>query len=484
MQIIFITPEALPFSRVGGLGDVSFYLPKALASRGHKVTVIAPKARGADKAPLKELPEWRQEIDMSLVKREAAFYRGETGSGHGAVLVGCDDLFNRPGLYGNEFGDYDDNAERFIFFSRAALAAAERLADPSAEVVVNCHDWATGLVPMLLKTKRGDFPHLAKAATVFTYHNLSNQGLFLHYDFALTGLDWSLFSIDGLEFHGRMNLTKAGLLGADLITTVSHKYAEEALTPAIGQGLEGVLQSRRNDIVAVHNGVDYTQWDPAADKLLKANYSAGDLAGKEECRRHLAGLFGFADASLPCAAMVCRLLSRKGLDIIVRSLERVMDMPVNLAFMGLGENHYQDFLTEAASRWPGRVSYKKANDLVMVHHILAGADIFMLPSRFEPCGLEQLYALRYGTVPVVRATGGLDDTVIDVEANPGAGTGYKFCEYSPEAFLAALASAVADYGHREEWQATMRRGMGQNFSWDISAARYEAIFRRALGKRA
>ncbi|UQZ90354.1 glycogen synthase [Deltaproteobacteria bacterium Smac51] len=480
MQIIFITPEAIPFSRVGGLGDVSFYLPRALARHGHKVTVVVPKHRGSDKMPLTEIPEWRCEIDLSLSRREASFYRGQTGEAHDAILIGCDDLFNRPGLYGNEFGDYDDNAERFIFFSRAALLAAGKLAAPGEEVIIHCHDWASGLVPMCLKSWRGAFPTLKKAGSIFTYHNLASQGLFLHYDFAMTGLDWSLFTHEGMEFHGRMNLTKAGLLAADLITTVSRKYAQESLTPAIGMGLEGVLLSRSDDIVAVQNGVDYGQWDPASDRHIAANYSENNLEGKQECRRHLATLFGFKDPSLPTVAMVCRLLSRKGLDIIVKALDRMMDMPINLAFMGLGENHYQEFLQEAAIRWPGRLGYKRANDLVMIHHILAGADIFMMPSRFEPCGLEQLYALRYGTVPVVRSTGGLDDTVIDVQTNPDEGTGYKFNDYSPEAFLEVLKSAVADFGRPELWRGVMRRAMEQNFSWDISASRYEDVYRRAL----
>lgn len=485
MQIIFITPEAVPFSRVGGLGDVSFHLPRSLARRGHQVTVIVPKHRGSDKMELLEIPQWRTEIDMSLSRREARFYQGNTGDVHQAVLVGCDDLFDRSGLYGNEFGDYDDNAERFIFFSRAALRAAGHLADAQEEVLVHCHDWPTGLVPTCLRHSGGAYPNLSKAGTVFTYHNLANQGLFLHYDFAMTGLDWGLFTHDGLEFYGKMNLTKAGLLAADLITTVSRKYAQESLTPAIGMGLEGVLRIRQQDIVPVQNGVDYSQWDPETDHYIAANYSAGNLSGKLECRRHLASLFGFDNPDLPTVSMVCRLLSRKGLDILVKSLDRMMRMPVNLAFMGLGEIHYQDFLQEAAVRWQGRLGYKRANDLVMTHHILSGSDIFIMPSRFEPCGLEQLYALRYGAVPVVRGTGGLDDTVIDNISQPEEGTGYKFVDYTPEAFLEVLTRAVDDFSRKDGWNKIIRRGMAQNFSWDMVAARYESeVYRVALDKAA
>jgi starch synthase len=486
MQIIFITPEAVPFSRVGGLADVSFYLPLSLARLGHQVTVIAPKHRSAGQMVREEIGSWCSEIDLSISRREARFFWGDTGQDHQAVLVGCDDLFDRPGVYGNEFGDYDDNAERFIFFSRAALLVADRLARPEEEVVIHCHDWTTGLVLMCLKSWRRQFSTLGRAGTVFTYHNLANQGLFLHYDFALTGLDWNLFTSEGLEFHGRMNLTKAGLLAADYLTTVSRKYAQETLTPAMGMGLEGVLLSRQDRLIPVQNGVDYTQWNPAADAHLAAAFSPDDLSGKRKCRFRLAELFGFTDSGLPTVSMVCRLLSRKGLDILVKAMDRMMDLPVNLALMGLGETHYQDFLAAAAARWPGRLGYKKANDQVLIRQLLAGSDIYIMPSRFEPCGLEQLHALSYGAIPVVRATGGLDDTVVDLVANPREGTGYKFDEYSAEAFLEALGRAVHDFDDQDRWLDAIRRGMTVNFSWDNSAALYEAVYKKALdaaGKR-
>ena len=487
MQIIFITPEAVPFSRVGGLADVSFYLPRSLDRLGHKVTVIAPKHRGADQMILEEIDSWRSEIDLSISRREARFFKGDTGQAHQAVLVGCDELFNRPGVYGNEFGDYDDNAERFIFFSRAALRAASQLAKPEEEVLIHCHDWPTGLVLMCLKSWRGGFSTLDRAGTVFTYHNLANQGLFLHYDFALTGLDWNLFTSEWLEFHGRMNLTKAGILAADYLTTVSRKYAQETLTPAMGMGLEGVLLSRQDKLIPVQNGLEYTQWNPATDTHLAAVYSKDDLSGKKKCRLRLAELFGFTDSKRPTIAMACRLLSRKGLDILVKAMDRLMDLPINLALMGLGETHYQDFLAEAAERWPDRLGYKRANDQVLLRHILSGSDIFIMPSRFEPCGLEQLYALSYGSIPVVRATGGLDDTVVDLVTNPEEGTGYKFQEYSAEAFMEALSRAVHDFADQDRWLAAVRRGMTDNFTWDNSASLYVEVYRKALdaaGKRA
>ncbi len=480
MQIIFITPEAVPFSRVGGLADVSFHLPRALANQGHQVTVVVPKHQNMTPQKFTEIPEWRSEIDLSLSRPIAHFYRGDTGEAHQAVLVGFDELFDRPGVYGNEFGDYDDNAERFIFFSRAALLAASKLANPDQEVIIHCHDWPTGLVPMCLKHWRASYPNLKKAGTVFTYHNLANQGLFLNYDFVMTGLDWSLFTYEGLEFHGQMNLTKAGLLAADLITTVSRKYAKETLTPTFGLGLEGVLQTRQDYIIPIQNGVDYATWNPATDPHIVANYSADNLRGKAECRRNLAKIFGFTNLDLSMVSMTCRLLPRKGLDITITALEDMMNLPINLAIMGLGETHYQDYLTEATERWPGRLSYKKVNSLKLIHNILAGSDIFIMPSRFEPYGLEQLYALRYGAVPVVHSTGGLDDTVLDLATNPGEGTGYKFNSYSAEAFLEALARAIRDFNDKHPWAETMRRGMNLNYSWDISASCYLDVYRQVL----
>lgn len=482
MQIIFITPEALPFSRVGGLGDVSFYLPRALTHRGHEVVVVLPKHQGSEKMKLTEIPQWQADIDLSLTHRAANYYQGDTGDIHQAVLISSEDLFERSGLYGNEFGDYDDNAERFIFFSRAALLAANHLARPGGRVVVHCHDWVSGLVPMYMKCWAGAFPNLAGAGSVFTYHNLASQGIFLNYDFALTGLDWSLFNSKGLEFYGRLNLTKAGLLGADIITTVSQRYAQESMTPAFGQGLEGVLLSREKDIIAVRNGVDYIQWNPETDTSITANYSQFDLAGKQECRRSLASFFGFDDLNLPTVAMVCRLLPRKGLDILIQAFERMMEMPINIAVMGLGDIHYQDYLQSASEKWRGRMGYNKTNDQTLSHQILAGSDIFIMPSRFEPCGLEQLYALRYGTVPVVRATGGLDDTVVDNVRNPDKGTGYKFNDYSPDALLAVLARAVADFACKDAWEGIVNRCMGYDFSWDIAAAAYEDVYEKALAK--
>ncbi|MDR1080571.1 MAG: glycogen synthase [Deltaproteobacteria bacterium] len=480
MRIYFITPEAAPCSRAGGLGDISYHLPLALAELGHDVTVLVPKYRGAEDFPLKRLDSLTRDVDLSISRRTAEFYEYRIEGAHRLLLVGCDDLFDRPGIYGNEFGDYDDNAERFIFFSKAAFSALTELVDPAEPAVIHAHDWASGLVPMYAKVCQQDFPNLSGAGTVFTYHNLSSQGTFPYYDFSMTGLDWSHFTFQGLEFHGQLNLTKAGIVGAMLISTVSHKYARETLSPELGGGLEGLLKERRRDLRSVLHGVDYELWDPARDRYTPGHFTRDDTSAKAQCRMHLQKLFALEDSPLPVVAMVSRLLPRKGMDLVLKAMPELLSLPIKLVFMGTGEDQYISFLRDTANRNPGRVGIKLAHDPPLNHQILAGADIFLCPSRFEPCGLEQLYALKYGTVPLVRATGGLDDTVLDVLAHPDTGTGYKFSDYTPEALVGTLATAIRDFGDREKWSGIMRRGMLEDFSWDRSAVAYQEIYRQAL----
>ncbi|MDR0622274.1 MAG: glycogen synthase [Deltaproteobacteria bacterium] len=479
MRIFFVTPEASPCSRVGGLGDVSYHIPKALAAKGHRVTVMVPKYRVSEEMPLSPLEDLTTEIDLSISRRTATFFQYDLPGAHSIILVDCMDFFDRPGIYGNEFGDYDDNAERFIFFSKAAFSAIAKLSAPTEYVIVHTHDWPTGLVPMLFKVKAKETPELASIGTVFTYHNLANQGTFPYYDFAMTGLDWSHFTYQGLEFHGNLNLTKAGLLGAHLITTVSHRYARETLGPE-GQGLEGVLKERRKDLRSVLHGVDYGLWNPKCDPTVPANYDQNDLSGKAACRASLIRLFGLDGDAQPIAAIVSRLLPRKGFDLIAKAMPGLLKLPFKLIFMGTGEDHFISFLRETAQANPGKVGLKLSHDPPLIHQIMAGADILLAPSRFEPCGLEQLYALKYGTIPVVRATGGLDDTVIDELTKRGAGTGYKFNDYTPEAMLEALSKAISDFDDTAAWRALMIRAMKEDYSWDRAASAYEEIYIQAL----
>ncbi|MDR2141437.1 MAG: glycogen synthase [Deltaproteobacteria bacterium] len=480
MRIYFVTPEAVPCSRAGGLGDISYHLPRALKALGHEVTVLVPKYNGSEEYELTYRPELDRHIDLSISNRLAQFYELSLPDAHRLVLVGCDDLFARPGIYGNEFGDYDDNAERYIFFSKAVISYLTDELDPDIPTVVHSHDWPTGLVPMYLRLAKQANPRLRNLGAVFTYHNLANQGTFPYYDFTMTGLDWSLFNFRGLEFHGQLNLTKAGLLGADLISTVSHKYARETLGQEFGHGLEGVLRERQSRLLSVLNGVDYSLWDPAKDRLIPANFRADDLTGKKICRDNLTALFGLDPGPDPIVAMVSRLLSRKGFDLVARAMPSLLAMPLRLVFMGTGEDQYISFLRETVRHNPGRVGLKLAYDPALTHQIMAGADIYLAPSRFEPCGLEQMYAMKYGVVPVARATGGLEDTIRDELDYPDQGTGYKFQQYTPEDLVGTLSKAIEVYGQPTKWRELMLRGMRSDFSWDISAISYSAIYEQAL----
>ncbi|MDR0549933.1 MAG: glycogen synthase [Deltaproteobacteria bacterium] len=479
MRIFFVTPEAVPCSRAGGLGDISYHLPRALQNLGHEITVLVPKYSGSEELDLTYRRDLDRAIDLSISNRLAQFYELNLKGAHQIILVGCDDLFARPGIYGNEFGDYDDNAERYVFFSKAVSSLLNELIDPDVPTVVHAHDWPTGLVPMYLKTAKPLSPRLKGVGAVFTYHNLANQGTFPYYDFAMTGLDWNLFNFRGLEFHGQLNLTKAGLLGADLISTVSHRYAKETLGQEFGHGLEGVLKERQSRLRSVLNGVDYALWDPAIDHYIPAQYRPEDLAGKKICRDNLTALFGLKPGQDPIVVMVSRLLSRKGFDLVARAMPTLLEMPLRLVFMGTGEDQYISFLRETARQNPKKVGLKLAYDPALTHQILAGADVFLAPSRFEPCGLEQMYALKYGAVPVVRATGGLDDTVQDELERPGQGTGYKFQQYTPEDLVGALKTALKVFPE-PQWPALMLRGMRTDFSWDLSAVSYAAIYEQAL----
>ena len=479
MNILFLSPEVFPFARAGGLGDLSYYLPLALADRGHKIRTITPKYRWTEAAGYKLTQVGRSiKVPMSWREKTAQIYSTKVEGDIEVIFIGCDDLYNRDGLYGNEFGDYEDNAERFIFFSRAVMECIKAF-DITPDVI-HCHDWPTGLVPAYVRTLYRNLPNLKNTGTVFTFHNLGSQGIFWHYDYAMTGLDWELFNPEGIEFHRQMNMTKAGLVFADLITTVSDKFSQEALTPEYGFGLEGVLNARKSKTYSVLNGVDYNVWDPSRDPELIAQYSIDNLVGKAECRADLARTFDLDHDDLPIVAIVSRFLDRKGFDLISHGLENLLKLPLKLVFMGTGEDKYQVLLTEMAAAHPKRIGLRVAYHKVLAHRIMAGADIFLMPSRYEPCGLEQLYALKYGTIPVVRATGGLDDTVVDIQKYPETGTGFKFHDYSAEAMMEAMEAAVQHFEDKTSWESLMKRGMALEFSWEKAAAQYEDIYKKAI----
>jgi starch synthase len=483
MKILFASSEVSPFSRAGGLADVSHDLPLALARLGHQVSIVTPKYRQAKNVrPAPKLLNVQLEVPISWMKKTAQIYQTNNKNQNTVYLIGRDDLYDREGLYGNEYGDYQDNAERFIFFSRAILELC--LALDMRPDIIHCNDWQTGLVPVYLKTLYAQNPSLQSTASLFTIHNLGYQGLFWHYDLHLTGLGWELFTPKALEFYGKLNLMKAGIVFADVLNTVSPNYRKEILTPANGFGLEGVLKTREPDLYAVLNGVDYQVWDPAKDPFLPAPYTPSDLENKKTCKSSLQDLFHLKKkGEIPLIAVISRLLDRKGLDLVSRIFSRMMELDIEVIFMGQGLEQYQSWVLEMVEKYPGLIGQEMNYNGPLVHQIQAGADLLLMPSRYEPCGLDQLYAMRYGTIPIVRAVGGLEDTVEDYNPQTDHGTGFKFKEYEGEKLFQTLQRALSVFRDKPRWRRMIQRAMGQDFSWEKSAARYQSLYQKAQKKK-
>lgn len=483
MKVLFATSEINPFSKAGGLADVSQALPVALARMGHEVFIVSPKYRQARdvKPPIKNL-HTNLEVPISWMKKTAQVYQAGPKDQVTVYLLGRDDLYDREGLYGNEYGDYQDNAERFIFFCRATLELC--LALDLKPDIIHCNDWQTGLIPVYLKTLYAQSPSLQSTASLFTIHNLGYQGLFWHYDLHLTGLSWELFTPQALEFFGKLNLMKAGIVYADILNTVSPNYRQEILTPVNGFGLEGVLKTRENDLYAVLNGVDYSVWDPAKDLLLPAPYSPSALENKKACKSRLQDLFHLKKkGDIPVVAIISRLLDRKGLDLVSQIFPRLMELEMEIIFMGKGLEQYQNWAREMVKKYPGLIGLEMGHNEPLAHQIQAGSDILLMPSRYEPCGLDQLYALKYGTIPIVRAVGGLDNTVEDYNPHTDQGTGFKFKEYEWEKLLQTIQRALAVFRDRPRWKRLMQRAMNQDFSWEKSAHQYQSLYQKALKKK-
>ncbi len=462
-----------PFAATGGLGDVLGSLPPALAALGAYVHVVLPAYRTSAIAAVDAPLHTSLLVPHGEGQREAGL-RTFRHRGVAVSFVTADDLFARDGLYGDAHGDFADNAVRFAFFAHAVVALVARL-DPPPDVV-HCHDWQAGLVPALLRTSVE--PHLARLPTAFTIHNLGYQGLFGPEVWPTLGLDRRWFTSTHVEFHGLVSFLKAALVFADRLTTVSPRYAEEIQTPEHGHGLDGVLRERRAALRGIVNGIDVTRWNPAADALLPATYDVDDLAGKAECKAQLQRDFDLPiRAGVPLFGMVTRLAEQKGLDILAAALPDLLAHDLQIVVLGRGDERYERWLADAGRRDPTRLAVRLAFDERLSHRVEAGADAFLMPSRYEPCGLNQLYSLRYGTVPVVRATGGLDDTIDDVDADPDHGVGFKFADYAPEALVAAVRRALARYADQDGWQRIMREGMRRDHSWQRAAAAYLDLYR-------
>ncbi len=486
LRILIMASEAAPFAKTGGLADVVGALPRALAALGHDVRVLMPRYRGveAHAGPLR-LVASNLRVPLGDRATEGALYEVRDRGGVTVYFLAHDHYYNRDGLYGTADGDYWDNCERFIFFCRGGLEAVAALGAAGwRPQVIHANDWQTGLVPVYLETEYRDHPVLGPLATLFTLHNLAYQGVFWHYDMPMTGLGWDLFTPAGIEFYGRLNFLKGGLVFSDLLTTVSRTYAQEIRTAAFGNGLEGVLEERSHDLHGVINGIDYELWNPETDAVLAKRYGAGDLQSRAICRTALREEMGLAAGPGLIVGMVTRLAGQKGLDLTLDALPGILATGSQLVLLGSGEAPLEEAFTAAAAAHPGRVAVRLGYDDELARRIYAGADAFLMPSRYEPCGLGQLIALRYGAVPIVRRTGGLADTVREVDPRRRTGTGFLFDAFAAEPLVEAVGRAAAARRDSALWGAIVRNAMAEDFSWDASAREYVTLYRKALKARA
>lgn len=480
MKILFAASEAAPFAKTGGLADVAGSLPVALAALGHDVRVVMPRYRQVDTKAFALTHRATFPVPLGSWQERCDILEGSMGGTVPVYFINKDIYFDRPGIYRSPHADYPDNAERFIFFSRAAMELCQAVR--FAPDIVHCNDWQTGLMPLYVKTLYRNMPALRRAKTVFTVHNLGYQGIFWHYDMNLTGLGWDVFTPGGLEFWGKMNFLKAGLVYADALTTVSRTYSSEIQTPEYGHGLDGVLRSRSHDLTGIVNGIDYREWDPARDRSIAKPFTPARLAGKALCKKSLLSRVNLPPSGGPLAGMVTRLADQKGLDILTAALPEIMALGIQLVILGSGDDKYHRILADAAERYPDSMRVLLRYDDVLAKNIYAGCDLFLMPSQYEPCGLGQMNALRYGTVPVVRRTGGLADTVEDYGGRTGTGTGFVFEEYSAPSLVDCLRRALEVYGDAKKWKHLVQAGMQQDFSWERSAAEYVKVYRKAMRK--
>jgi starch synthase len=479
LRIAFVVSEMVPYIKTGGLADVAAALPKALARLGHDVTVFLPRYDPIWFPPGEFLGSVH--VPTDTIARSAGFYRTRTPDGVNVIFIEHPPFYGRREPYGENNTDYEDNRLRFAFLARAALEyLRSRGLRPD---VVHAHDWQAGLVPVYLKAFYWDDPTLHRTPTVFTIHNLAYQGNFAHDTIDVLGLPWHLGGGPAMEYYGGVSYLKGGVLFSEVVTTVSPTYAREIQGPEQGYGFDAIVRQRAGDLVGILNGVDYEEWDPAHDPHIAARYSASDLAGKRACKRDLLRLYGLPeDDDLPVIGVISRLVHQKGFDILTQAWWDVLQRPVRLVVLGTGSADVVEGLRHMQAQAPDRIGLRFTYDNVLAHKVEAGADMFLMPSRYEPCGLTQMYSLRYGTVPIVRSTGGLVDTVEPFDAATDTGTGFRFDAADGTGMIWAIDQALAAWADPEAWQRLQKRGMGQDFSWDRSAQHYVDVYHRALGR--
>ncbi|GAB4414741.1 MAG: glycogen synthase GlgA [Thermodesulfovibrionales bacterium] len=477
MKILISTSEAIPFVKTGGLADVTGALLKEYRKMDVDAYLVLPLYSAIRDAYY--LTDTGRRLTVPVGDRR---YNSRIWSyGSEVYLIECNEFFERPELYGTPEGDYPDNAARFTFYCRAVLEAC--MAVGIRPDVIHCNDWQTGLIPLYLRTIYNT-EFFSRTATIMTIHNLGYQGLFNVSDFPLTGLGWEWFNPEGVEFYGKVNLLKAGLIASDIITTVSPTYAREILTDEYGFGLDGVLRKRSSDLFGVINGIDNEEWNPARDRSIPANYNLSDISGKAICRKALIDECSLSkNKDAPLIALIGRLSSQKGLDILLESVDDIVSMGARLIVLGKGDEHYHRGILGAAERYKGRVYARVGYDEAFARRIYAGSDIFLMPSRYEPCGLGQLIAMRYGTIPVARKTGGLADTIIDYNPLKGDGTGFLFEDYKASALRECLRSALSVFVDKRRWKMMVTNAMKIDFSWESSAKRYMELYDIAIKKK-
>lgn len=478
LKILLASSEVAPFAKTGGLADVAGSLPKALATMGNDVRIVMPRYRGI--TGLETLLDFPVEVagrrETAIVRQ--GFIEARFQDIHRRVPVYFIDnyhYFDREGLY-----RFPDEAERFAFFCRAVLEMLPRL--PFQPDIIHCNDWQTGPIPLLLKVRYGGEPFYRRLASVFTIHNLQYQGNFPRESLRLLGLGDEYYHPESLEFYGMVSFIKAGILYADVINTVSNRYAREIQTPERGERLDGLLRKRSRDLYGIVNGINIHEFNPRTDPRIYKHYGPENLQDKKENKYALQKEVGLPVRDVPLLGMVSRLADQKGLDLVAAALEDLLALDLQMVLLGTGEPYYENLFREIQRRYPRKMYAYIGFNGILAQRIYAGADMFLMPSRFEPCGLGQLISLRYGTIPIVRATGGLADTVIDFDSRTGMGNGFSFEEYSARHLVETVHRALRVYENPEQWQHLMLTALSQDFSWARSAAEYMELYDEALGK--
>ncbi len=476
MKIALLSSEVVLYAKTGGLADVAGALPKYLSRAGAEVRVFTPLYRETRKKNL-PLEKAAEGLKIGWAGKTEPFSVLEHRQGSlSFYFVEKDEYFDRDYLYGTPEGDYPDNGDRFGFFCRAALETLKILGfQPD---IIHSHDWQAAMALAYLKFVYAQDPFFSRVRSLFTIHNLAYQGIFEREVLGRIGLPDALFNMEDLEFYGQVNFLKAGILYSTAVSTVSPRYSQEIQTPEFGHRLDGLLRKRRQNLYGILNGVDYSDWNPATDRFIVRNFDADNLAGKTGCKKDLLQSFSLPPEAEtePVVGMVSRLAGQKGFDLLSRAVEEIFRTGANLIILGTGEEVYQNALRSVQKKYPQRFGLMVAFDEALAHKIYAGSDIFLIPSRYEPCGLTQMYSLRYGTIPVVRATGGLDDTIQEFDPDSLAGNGFKFVEYEKTALVDAVRRAVAVYRDKEKWQVLVQNAMACDFSWEKSAAAYLRLY--------